>query len=321
MPRPKLLLASGLALGLFAGLAAAGAVEIRLVAPSAPGTGWDELAQAARLALQRENDAPTITVVNVPGGSGTVGLAQFAEAAPEGSLLVTGLVMLEASIVNRSASQLETLTPIARMSEEHFGLAVPAKSPLASVADLAAALKGEPGKVAWAGGPARGIDHLAVVLFAQAAAIDPQRLNYVPFLTSQEAVGALAEERVGAALMPLSELDGEAKAGRVRILGVTAARRLPGQDAQALGEAGVPLVLANWRGIVAKPGLARADRDRLVELAGRVAASEPWQAALARRGWQPAFLAADEFQAFMSAEQARLKTGLKAAGLLKPATP
>ena len=131
MPRPKLLLASGLALGLFAGLAAAGAVEIRLVAPSAPGTGWDELAQAARLALQRENDAPTITVVNVPGGSGTVGLAQFAEAAPEGSLLVTGLVMLEASIVNRSASQLETLTPIARMSEEHFGLAVPAKSPLA----------------------------------------------------------------------------------------------------------------------------------------------------------------------------------------------
>jgi putative tricarboxylic transport membrane protein len=269
-----------LALVLLASFAmTAGAADLQVVAPSPPGSGWDELAQAARAALTSDADSPSVEIVHVPGGSGTVGLARFLSDAPSDALLVSGLAMLEATLVQRTPVGLDRLTPMARLSSEYFALVVPAASPVASVRDLTTAMLADPGKVAWAGGPARGLDHLAAVLFSQALGIDPIRLSYVSFLTSADAAAAIAQEKVTAAILPLGEIEAETRAGRLRVLAVTSPTRGDGSDVPTLAELGVPLELANWRG---RPREA-ADRDRAARTAvasGRQGSGVP---ALARR--------------------------------------
>lgn len=289
-----------------------------MIAPSAPGSGWDQLAQAAKAALAEEPGSPDIVVANVPGGGGTVGLGQFLTDASDTTLLVTGLTMLEATIVNRSPVTLDRLTPIARLSADPFAVVVPAGSPVTSLRELAAAMNADLNKISWAGGPARGVDHVAAILFARAIGLEMARVNYVPFLTSAEAAAAIGEDHVTAAILPAAEIDAELRARRLRVLAVTGPGRSDAIDAPTLRELDVPLELVNWRGLMARPGLGTAERDRLAQTAQVIAASPRWRDAIARKGWQSAYLDPAAFERFLRREQVRLKEALKGAGLLKP---
>lgn len=256
-------------------------------------------------------------MVNVPGGGGTVGLARFLTEDSDDAVLVTGLTMLDASFVHRAAVGLDQLTPIARLTAEYFVVAVPASSPYRTIDELRVAALEDGAKIAWAGGPVGGVDHVAAVLFGKAIDADPSRLVYVPFLTSQEAATATAEGRVSSTILSSGDLAAEAKAGRVRLLGVAAPSRISSVDAPALSDSGIALELANWRGLLARPGLPDEKRALLVEQAESVARSAAWRELLDQKGWQDAFLAPDAFGAFIRSEQSRVKAALKAAGLLK----
>lgn len=298
-----------------AGGAVAG--ELTIMAPSPPGSSWDQLAQALRTGLADERGERDVQVVNVPGNGGTVGLGQFVAEAGDEAVLVTGFTMLDATFLHRVPVALDELTPIARLVADPFVLAVPATSPVRSVDDLRAAVAEDPGKVTWAGGPPAGIDHVASVVFARATDADLSRLVYVPFLTSAEAAVAAGEGRVSSVLLSWSEIAAEAKAGRVRLLGVAATARVPGIDAPILAESGVALHLTNWRGLVARPGLSPEARDALVGRLGGLVASSAWRDLLDRKGWQDAYLPPEPFGAFLRDEQARVKGAMKAAGLLR----
>ncbi|WP_375460742.1 Bug family tripartite tricarboxylate transporter substrate binding protein [uncultured Enterovirga sp.] len=291
--------------------------DLRIVAPAAPGSSWDQLAQALKAALADERAVSKVEVVNVPGSGGTVGLAHFVADPSDDALLVTGLTMLDATFVHRSTVGLDQLTPIARLSAEYFALAVPAASPFRDLHELRAAAVADPGKVTWAGGPSAGIDHVAALLLARAIDSDSSRVVYVPFLTSAEAALAAAEGRVSAVFVSSGELAAEVKAGRIRLLGVASPSRIDTVDAPTFAESGITLDLANWRGVMARPGMP-PDRRALLE--GRVAglaASAGWRELLQRKGWQNAYLPSEEFGRFLAAELERVKTALKEVGLIK----
>ena len=112
---------------------AAGAADplldrLLIVAPAAPGGGWDQTARAMQHALEREGLVPVVEVQNVAGAAGTIGLAQFVDAQKgnDAALLVTGLVMLGAIVWNESPVSLVQTTPIARLTTEYEVIAVPA---------------------------------------------------------------------------------------------------------------------------------------------------------------------------------------------------
>src|SRR5688500_18682903 len=86
---------------------------LHIIAPAAPGGGWDQTARAMQAALA-EGTGRNVLVYNVPGAGGTVGLAQFAHdhAGDPHQLLVGGLVMLGATYTNRSPVTLEQVTPV-----------------------------------------------------------------------------------------------------------------------------------------------------------------------------------------------------------------
>lgn len=297
----------------------AAAADLRVIAPSAPGSGWDQVAQALRSALAETAGAPPASVVNAPGGAGTVGLAQFAGSTSNDDLLVTGLTMLDAAIIGRSPVTLDRLTPIARLVSEPYVVVVPASSALRSMDDLRTALAGTAAKINWAGGPVGSVDHVGAILFLKALGLEPGQVNYVPFLTSAEASAAAAEERVHVAFLATGEVLPALAEGKLVPLGLAAPARLPEIPVATLTEAGIPLAYANWRGILARSGLADADRLRLEALVSRAASSDAWRRFMAKRGWREAYLGGDAFGALIRDDQIRMKEALKAAGIIKRA--
>ncbi len=298
---------------------AAAQMELKITAPAAPGGGWDQTARSMQSALVASGAAKSVQVVNVAGAGGTVGLAQFINGAKgDGNqLMVNGLVMVGAIITNKAPVTLERVTPIARLTAEYLVIAVPANSPIKDAKGLAAALRENPGKVTWAGGSAGGVDHIAVGLFAKAVGADAAKINYIAFSGGGEALAALLGGKVTAGVSGYGEFEGQIKAGRLRIIGVTSPAKLPGVDAPTLKEQGVDLVIANWRSVVAGPDLAPEKRKALIAAVDKMAKSPAWAEVLKQKGWDNAYLAGDEFAAFLKSEQIRVTDILKSIGLAK----
>ena len=110
---------AALALAAFATPAAA-QMELKIMAPAAPGGGWDQTARSMQQALIAEKIAKSVQVTNVPGAGGSVGIAQFVNSAKgDGNqLMVNGFVMVGALLMNKSPVTLDQATPIARLTEE-----------------------------------------------------------------------------------------------------------------------------------------------------------------------------------------------------------
>ena len=292
-------------------------LDLKIVAPAAPGGGWDQTARAMQAAMTGSGIAKSVQVLNVPGAGGTVGLAQFVNAAKgDGSqLMVNGFVMVGAILTNKAPVTLDQVTPIARLTSETLAIVVPANSPIKDAKDLAASLRADPGKVTWAGGSAGGVDHITAALFAQAAGGDPTKINYVPFSGGGESLAALIGGKVTAGISGYGEYEGQIKAGKLRLIGVTAGARLPGLDAPTLKEQGIDLEIANWRSVVAPAGLNDGQRRVLTDAVDRMAKSPAWAETLKQKGWDDAYLSGDAFAAFLKNEQTRVAQVLKSVGL------
>lgn len=292
-----------------AGTLEAQVAPLTLVAPAAPGGGWDQLARSMARVLESEGLAGPVQVENIPGAAGTVGLARFVSGRRgDGSaLLVTGLVMVGGVVQNRSPVSLRDVTAISRLVGEYEVIAVPAGSPFKTLGDLVAALRADPGSVAWGGGSAGGTDQILVDLVARAAGVDPARTSYVAFSGGGEARTALLGAQVQAGVSGIGEFAELARSGSVRLLAVSSAQRLPGWDVPTLREAGVDVVLANWRGVVAPPGLHAAERARLLAMMERLVASPAWRDEADRKGWEQLPLAGEGFARFAESEMRRVE--------------
>ncbi|MBM3555234.1 MAG: tripartite tricarboxylate transporter substrate binding protein [Alphaproteobacteria bacterium] len=293
--------------------------NLKIIAPAAPGGGWDQTARSMQQAIQAASLAKTVQVSNIPGAGGTIGLAQFVNNAKgdPNALMVCGLVMVGSILANKSPVDLSMVTPIARLTGEYQVVAVPAKSPIKDLAGLVAAMKADPGKVAWAGGSAGGVDHIMVGLFAKAIGLDPTRINYVAFSGGGEAQAALLGAHVAAGVSGYGEFAQQAAAGRIRLLGIASEARPEGAKVPTLKEQGVDIVLSNWRGVVAAPGISAAQAADLIEQVSKMAKSPAWKSILDKNGWSDQFLAGEAYGRFLAEENRRVATVLESVGLLK----
>jgi putative tricarboxylic transport membrane protein len=291
--------------------------ELRIIAPAKPGGGWDGTARAMA-EVMTANGAKGVTVENVPGAGGTVGLAQLVdqEKGKANVLMVNGLVMLGAILTNNSPVNLGMTTPIARLTGEYEVIVVPAASEIKTLADLAAKLKADTGAVAIGGGSAGGTDHILAGLTAKAAGGDVSKLNYVAFSGGGEALAAIMGGHVVAGISGYSEWAGQIASGELRALGISAAEKQAGIDIPTLKEGGLDVVLANWRAVVAPPGLDDAGKKALLDAVDATVKSDGWKKVLADKKWTDLYLAGDDFAKLIEAENAATTEILKGVGLI-----
>lgn len=310
------------AAAMLAGLVSSQALALEsltIIAPAKPGGGWDQTARAMADVLQAGGQAKAVTVENVPGAGGTVGLAQFTDKNKgDGSaLLVNGLVMVGAVLTNKSPVSLADTTPIARLTGEYEVIVVPANSPFKTLADLTAAMKADLGKVAVGGGSAGGTDHILAGLVAQAAGADAAKLNYVPFSGGGEALAAIMGGHVAAGISGYGEWEGQIKSGELRALAISSGARLEGIDIPTLKEQGVDVELANWRSVVAPPGISDDQKKELITALDAMHASDAWKKVLADKNWIDLYMSGDEFGAYLKNENERVAGVLKTIGLVQ----
>jgi putative tricarboxylic transport membrane protein len=294
-------------------------LELKIMAPAAPGGGWDQTARSMQQALVASGAAKSVQVYNVAGAGGTVGLAQFVNNAKgDGSqLMVNGFVMVGAILLNKSPVTLDQVTPIARLTQETQVMVVPANSPIKNAKDLAAAVKADVAKVTFAGGSAGGVDHIMAALFVGAAGAEAAKVNYIAFSGGGESLAAILGGKVTAGISGYAEYEGQIKAGKLRPIGVTSPQRLPGVDVPTFREQGIDLVLTNWRSVMAAPAISAAQKKALEDAIEKMVKSAAWKDILKQRGWDDAYLAGDAFVKFLKSEQVRVNNVLKSVGLVK----
>ena len=253
--------------------------QLRIIAPAAPGGGWDQTARAMQLAMQQAGIVETPVVENISGAAGTIGLARFigAERGNGDALLVSGLIMLGGIVTHRSPVTLGDVVPIARITGEYEVLTVPIASPFRTLDDLLRAFKERPESISWGGGSAGGSDQILAGLIAAAVGVEPKRVNYIAFSGGGEALSSILGGQVSVGINGLAEFAPQIEAGTVRVLAVSSAERLPGLDAPTLREQGVDVEFENWRSVVAPPGISADERHRLEEAVEAMVGSREWQ--------------------------------------------
>ena len=228
---------------------------IRVIVPFAPGGTADLIARILGEAIAREL-AQQVVVDNRGGAGGAVGTQLAARAMPDGHTLLlhnVGLAVSETLQPDRGYEALRALAPITLAGSTPSVLVVNVKSPFKGVADWLAAAKNEPGKISFGSAGTGSSTHLSMSYLQSVAKI---QLLHVPYKGGGPAVQALMGGEVNCVLSPVPTVSGHLKAGRLRALGVSSARRataLP--DVPTLAEAGVPgFVFEAWYGLLATAG-------------------------------------------------------------------
>jgi putative tricarboxylic transport membrane protein len=120
---------------------------------------------------------------------------------------------------------------------------------------------------------------------------------------------------VTAGISGYSEFESQIKAGKLRLIGMTSPEKSP--DGPTLREQGIDLDIANWRSVVAPPGITADEKKNLTALMDKMHQTKEWQEILKAKGWQDAYLSGEAFAKYLAQEQARTKEVLMSIGLVK----
>lgn len=290
--------------------------KLTLIAPAAPGGGWDGFAREAQQALRAQGIVNNPQVINIPGAGGTIGLSQFVQdPGREDALMVTGGVMVGAIELADNPESFDDVVPIARMADDYAALVVPADSPFQTLDDFLAAWKQDPGANSIGGGSLGSIDHLLSGLLAQEVGIDPSAVNYVAYSGGGEALNSLLSHTTAAGMSGYNEVKDQVEAGSLRALAISSPERLEGVDVPTFREQGVDVSMSNWRGVVAAPGITDEAKEEFIDIVTEWHATPEWQDALARNNWTDTFSTGEEFEEFIDGEVATAQQIVKDLGL------
>ncbi|MCU1424222.1 MAG: putative tricarboxylic transport rane protein [Microbacteriaceae bacterium] len=293
--------------------------RVEIIAPAAPGSGWDQTARAVQSALEAGDLVDSATVTNVPGASGTVALAQFApQEGKKDTLIASGLAMMSGVLTNATEVTLDDLTPIARLIGDNEMIVVPEGSPYDDLDALFAAIKKDPKSVAIAGGSAGSADQIFIGLLAQEYGVKPSEINYVPFSGGGEATTALLGKQVDAGVAGVGEFIEQVKAGQLTGLVTSSSEAVADIDVPTIADAGHPdMEFFNWRSIMAPPGITEEETTAYISALTTMSESEEWATTMEQNSWIDLFLTGDEFGDWLDEENERVSGVLQDLGLSK----
>jgi putative tricarboxylic transport membrane protein len=306
------------ACGVTKGDEARGLHRLRMMVPNSPGGGYDLTARTAVKIMEDDDITGRVEVFNVIGAGGTVALARLMNEKGNDDLMMTmGLGVVGATYTNGSKVKASDATALAKLIEDPGAVFVPADSPFKTVQDFVAAWKADPSKVTIGGGSSPGgPDHLFPMELAEAVGVNPKSVNYVTYDGGGDLLTALLGKKITVGTSSPGELIDQIQAGQLRVLAVSGDKRVAGVDAPTLKEAGINLTFANWRGVLAPPGISDDVEKAMVKALEEMHATQQWKDALAKNGWTDAFQTGPQFEQFLKDQDNRVSSTLIELGLV-----
>jgi tripartite-type tricarboxylate transporter receptor subunit TctC len=284
----------------------------------APGGPNDIIARAYSAQLAEGLGQPFV-VENRTGAAGNLAAEAVARAAPDGHTLMLGSTGTNA--VNPSLyaglpfDPVRDLAPVSVVATSPSALAVHPKVAAHSVRELIALAKAQPGKLTYASAGSGSSQHLSAELFKQAAGVD---MVHVPYKGAAPGITDLLAGQVDLSFAPVANVVPYAKAGKLRLLGVTSATRSSfAPDTPTLAESGVPgFDVTTWYAVFVTAGTPAPIVERLNAELGKVSRSPKLREQLAGLGIDAAASASPaEARAYRDAEVERWGKLVRALGV------
>ncbi|MBD0272667.1 MAG: tripartite tricarboxylate transporter substrate binding protein [Acetobacteraceae bacterium] len=311
--------ALGIALTVGGGTRTAGAEwperPIRILVPFAPGGITDSIARLSAEWLSPRLGQPVV-VENRSGANGAIAAEAVARGAPDGYTLLTAsasqMVMLPA-LTRLPFDPAADFAPVSIVASNPMVLGVSAGLGAASLAEFAASAKERPGQLNYSSGGSGSSNHLAMALLLERAGL---RMQHVPYRGGAPAMQALLAGQVAAYFGNPSDMIPHAGGGRVRVLAVAGAERLPAlPGVPTVAESGYPGFRAGtWNGIAAPASTPAAVVARIARELVSACADPAFRASIERLGSTPVCNTPDEFRAVMHADASLWREAVRVSG-------
>jgi tripartite-type tricarboxylate transporter receptor subunit TctC len=321
--RLALLAALALTAGLPLPAAAQAGKPIRLIVPYPPGGPLDIAARA--LADKVKDSLGTVVVENRPGAGGNLGADLAAKAAPDGTTIVMGAVATHAInpwlYAKMPYNALADFTPITLVAQVPNVLVMnadaAAKLGIASVKDLVAYMKANPGKLNYGSGGNGSAGHLAGEMFKTQAKVF---MVHIPYAGGAGAQFGLLSDQVQLNFDNLAAASANIKSGKLKAIAVTTARRSSAMpEVPTIAESGRDVGLAQfdihtWFGLFGPARLPPDVTARLNKAFVDALNSPELKSRLATLMAEPSPTTPEAFAAFVRAEHAKYEPVVKATG-------
>ena len=296
---------------------------LRFVVPYPPGGPLDLVARA--LAERVKDSLGVVIVENRAGAGGNIGADVVAKSPPDGATIVMGAVAthainpwLYAKLPYDPIRDFTPITGVARVPNVLvMSPAVAARLGIASVADLVAYARKNPGKLNYGSGGTGSAGHLAGELFKTDANV---YMVHIPYAGGNPAQLALLAGQVDLNFDNLAAASANIKAGKLKALAVTTAQRSTAMpEVPTIAESGARLGLARfdidtWFGIFGPAHLPAETTARLNKAFVDALASAEVKSRLASLYAEPMAMTPERFAAFVKAELAKYEPLVKASG-------
>ena len=289
---------------------------IRIVVPYTPGGFTDQMARLIQPGLQSRL-GQTVIVDNKPGANSLIGVDAVAKAAPDGS---TFGVVIAAYAANTTLypklpyDPRRDLVGVSLMGVSPLLAAVNNDAPFKTAKELIEYARANPGKVSFGSSGNGSAAHLTSELWKS---LTKTYMIHIPYRGAVPALTDLMGGQIQLFFDAPTGLINQAKAGKVRLIGVAGDKRLAAApDVPTFIEQGFPgFTGSTWAGMLAPAGTPREIVKRMSEEVARIIRSDETRAKLEAMGTFPAGSTPEEFDSFIAAETAKWAQVIKTAGV------
>ena len=280
---------------------------IRIIVPFPAGGTSDVL---ARMVGQKLNEAwgQPVIVENRAGANGNIGADLVAKSEPDGYTLllmdVGNLAISPTLYPKLPFSPTTNLAPVTMLAySPHLLVSYPGL-PVKSVKELVAYSKAQKGKLNFAAAAGTGsATHLAGVLFAKETGID---WGYIPYKGGAQAITDLVGGQVDVTMNGMVATYPHVKDGKLRLLAVSSAKRLPQlPDVPTIGETVPGFVSGSWQGVMVPAGVPKPVVAKLNAELVRIVKLPDVREKMAAQGADPMTNSPEEFGAWLKSEIAQ----------------
>ncbi|GAA5236529.1 tripartite tricarboxylate transporter substrate binding protein [Verticiella sediminum] len=288
---------------------------VTLIVPFPAGGTMDTVARQLAQGLSQSWRQPVI-VENKPGAGTTIGTRQIAQSAPDGHTIgmVANSFAINASLLDELPYDTRAdFAPVALVAYTPHVLVARQDLPVASVRDVLALAKAQPGQLSFASFGTGTSPHLAVEMLKQQAGVD---VAHIPYKGQAPALNDLLGGHVDLLFSNLPDVLPHLQSGRLQAVAVADAQRaaqLP--DVPTLEESGLPGFYSNsWFAVVAPAGVP-ADTLRAISSSIVEAVRTPsFTTFLSGHGLQAEPMAAEAFTPYLAAEIDKAATLIQETG-------
>ena len=309
-----------LSLGMAAAYAQAWKPEkpVEIVVGSAAGGGNDK---SARVIQKVWTDTKVVesVVSNKVGGGGTIAYSYVSLKNDAHFIAVAQAGLITNHITGRSTLSLDDVTPLSYVGAEPVALTVRADSPYKNVKQFLEQLKKDPQSLSVSvGSTLGGTNHFAVALLAKSVGIDPKKLKLLVFGGGAESVTNLLGGHISAMSQLVNNSIPHHKAGTMRILCITTAKRSPQiPDVPTCSEQAPNLVLEGWTVLVGPKKMTPAQVAGWEQIIQKATQSDDWKKYLTANSWDNDYMNAKDTAAYLKKDYEQSKALLIELGMAK----